>query len=161
MRKKWLQVLFAVLMLLAMPAPQPASADAGQYTRNGLVYGETGFCVQGGVTQAHSWHSVSTYMTNCQNNVSTWHAQYQQYYKVVPGAYYGRFCFSEPGKQSNNQAAFTNTYTWDIWNWCNDGPGVNVVLTVDSWQWSWDGRAGSPGWKGNVWTPATSHCHCP
>jgi len=161
-RKRWVRALIASVMLLwAMLVPQPATAHAPEYTKSGIMYGEPGFCVHGAVTQGHSWHSIGTQMSNCQNVVSTWHAQYQEYYKVRPGDYYGRYCFYEPERQSNNQQSFSKLYTWDIWYWCNDGGGVNVMLTVDSWQWSWDGRAGNPGWKGNAWRPATSHCHCP
>lgn len=58
-----------------------------------------------------------------------------------------------------NVSTFIQTYNWDIW-WqfpCNNGFNVNVVLTIDSWQYAAQGNV----WQGGVWQPATWHCHCP
>ncbi len=160
MRKRYLQTLFAAMAVWAMLVPQAANAHSTTATRNGIIGGEPGFCVYGGVTQTHSWHDVSTFASNCQNMVPVWHTQKQEYYKVAGGGQPGVFCFSEGWYQSPaKQNSFYKFYGWDIWHRCNNGLHVNVILTVDSWQFSW--KSDWEGWRGGAWRPATSHCHCP
>jgi hypothetical protein len=165
-RATWVRVTLAVIALSAMVAvPRPANAHwvveggwpPGQ--RDGMIYGEQGFCVHGQVTQEHRWHQVSTHRRDCSDLRNTWHTQFQQYYKVWPWGAPGAFCFSEGWKESpDSRAVWTVHYPWDIWHWCNNGAGVNVILTIDSWQYSWQDGV---GYKGGVWRPATRHCHCP
>ena len=146
-------------MALSPALAQPASAHGGESTRAGVLGGVAGHCVNGNVRQAHGWHWVNTFRTTCNLGRATWHAQYQEYYKVRPGENWGTYCFEEGWHESGHQDQFFNHYGWDIWNWCNNGVGVWVVLTIDSWHDSWKENHGwvwPPGWR-----PATSHCHCP
>ncbi|MCA1704436.1 MAG: hypothetical protein LC808_14720 [Actinobacteria bacterium] len=161
---KYLRVLLAVAALgLMLVAPQPASAHTSPYTRNGMIYGHPGFCVNGSVTQDHGWHSVGTITTDCRNAYQNWHRQYQRYYKGSPYGGPGEYCFTEGPHESPGwgEKAFSRTYTWDIWNWCNYGYNHYVRIYIDSWQAAWDPNYTGIGWREGAWRPATSHCHCP
>ena len=141
-------------------AAQPVDAHT-QYansSKSGIIGGQQGFCVHGGVTQTHSSHEVWTRMSNCLNFGTTWHAQYQEYYKTPVWGQPGTYCFYEGWYTSGHQAVFTNYYSYDIWSYCNNGFNVNVWLSIDSWQYSWRDYV---GWLGGAWRPATNHCHCP
>ena len=159
--RKYLRTMFAAMALSVMLMPQAASAHDSENRRNQRIFGEFGFCVNGAVTQNHGWHWVETFSTNCNNARDSWHAQYQEYFKAPQYGVPGDFCFSEGWHQSpdGNEPTFFNFYGWDIWNWCNNGAWVNVVLYVDSWQYSW--KSDWDGWRGGAFRPATSHCHCP
>ena len=158
-RTKWLRVALAAMAVGVMAVPTPATADPAVRTKQGIIYGEPGFCVHGSVQQAHTWHSISTFRTNCSNNQATQHAQYQQYYKAPRWGAPGTFCFDEGWFYSApNVSSMGRHYPWDIWYSCNNGGGTWVVLTIDSWQYS---HKPNVGWRGGEWRPATAHCHCP
>lgn len=78
----------------------------------------------------------------------------------------GRYCayFNEttnPSQMSQLQTIIDQ----DVWYLgCNNGPGVNVGITMDTWNWAYFQRR--PGWYPNYggWPgsrPITQHCHCP
>ena len=116
--------------------------------------------MHGSVNQAHTWHDISTWRTNCQNIWPTWHAQLLEYYKTPRWGQPGTYCFNNGWHQSGQRENVMHRFWgFDIWHGCNNGGGVWVVLTVDSWQGSWDSNAGV--WRIGSWRPATAHCHCP
>ncbi|MDQ3641041.1 MAG: hypothetical protein M3450_06135 [Actinomycetota bacterium] len=139
---------------------QPASAHGGSDYRGGQLSAEPGHCVYGEVFQTHASHEITTHRRTCQFTEATWHAQYQEYYKVWPGDSWGTYCFKEGWHESPNiQNSFSMHYSWDIWTWCNNGVDVHVVITIDSRQDSWKENWGYV-WP-PMWRPATEHCHCP
>lgn len=161
MRKaRWLRVALATVAVCGA-LMEPASAHEGENSRQGALIRQPGFCTNGFMWQKHTSHEITTWMTDCGVMHNTWHAQYQEYYKV-PQANFGLapgvFCFEEGWHVSGHQGWLTMHYPWDIWHWCNNGINVNVVLTIDSWQMSWKNNV---GWTGGAWRPGTWHCHCP
>ena len=164
-RAKWPRIVLATLGVWVALLPQAVSAhpvvEQGwpPGNRSGIIAGIQGFCVHAGVTQEHTWHSISTFATNCNNIRNAWHIQYQSYFKQDQWGNSAQHCFNEGWHQSPNaQQHFTRHYGWDIWWWCNYGAGTHVTLYVDSWQYSWHDVQ---GWIGGAWRPATRHCHCP
>ena len=155
-----LRVLLAATALLLLLPQLPAAAHQ-QF--NGSLRGPqlwpcsvAGHCVYGKVEQQHQFHKISTYATNCSNLKTTWHLQRQEYYKAPPGGGPGTYCTWEGYYESAKVVTFSRHYTWDIWYWCNNGFNVNVVIYIDSEQYSWDGT-----YRGGFVRAATHHCHCP
>lgn len=78
----------------------------------------------------------------------------------------GRFCVYIPEQRSPTTSyQFTSYVNEDVWyKGCNNGPGVNVYISMDTWNWAWSFRenrwvadyGGNPGTR-----PITGHCHCP
>lgn len=132
-----------------------------------MLYGSSTFCTNGTVDQNRTWHYIPTaaYGGNraCGRGLTaTQFAQAQSYYKTPligqPGTYCGSvgWIYSPTGIKTYQQ--FNN---WDIWSYfgnaCNNGVGVNVYITIDSWQYAMENGV----WQGGVWRPATWHCRCP
>ena len=149
-------------------APPAAAHESNMQVGPRYYYGSSTFCVQGSVSQDHYWHSIFTSAqapcTYANPRDPGYIGQYQEYYKEpyfgAPGTYCGSFGWVY---NPNRTAGFYQQYNWDIWSHfgsaCNYGPGVNVTISIDSWQ----AAAYGPYWYGvnNPWRPATYHCHCP
>lgn len=155
-------LLAAVITLIGQMTPAEAHNSEGK--RQGRLFGSPTFCTFGTVVQNHGYHWVETSAwggdRSCDRGAAnTSHTQYQQYYKTAVWGQPGTYCGFEGWHMSGGgQPSFVKVYNWDIWHMpCNNGGGVNVWISIDSWQYSaWNGV-----WNGGVWRPATAHCHCP
>jgi hypothetical protein len=150
------------LVVLGMSVGIPgADAHDSSMTRNWMSGGRAGFCTQASVQQNHGWHQNSTSATNCNTWINADHAQYEEFYKVPPEQWGqpGTYCFNNGWFTDSNTGGMNRFYGWDIWNWCNNGGWVNVVITIDSWQFA--APPGTGAWIGGALRPATWHCHCP
>lgn len=156
---KYMRTMFAGMAMWGMLVPQPATSHPSTEDRYRQVYSEPGFCVLANARQDHTWHRMETTTRNSCGAFATTHTQYQQYYKVPTWGAPGTYCFSEGWHQSPpNVTSWVKFYDYDIWYWCNNGGGVNVWLSIDSWQYSYKPNY---GFVGAPWRPASRHCHCP
>ncbi len=75
----------------------------------------------------------------------------------------GRYCLSIAERQNTTRTYWVTTQlNFDVWPYCNNGPGNNVYITLDYWGWAAYGAAWYPSWGGNGGVrPMTGHCHCP
>jgi hypothetical protein len=148
--------------------PQAGAHESNMQSGSRYFYVTNTFCVEGSLSQDHTWHSVFTEAeapcTHAAPRDPGYIGQYQQYYKEPFWGAAGTYC-GDVGWVYNTTRTFGlyQQYNWDIWSHfgyaCNYGPGVNVTISIDSWQ----AAAYGPSWYGgnNPWRPATHHCHCP
>lgn len=157
-----------VLLLAALVLGNPmtaASAHDSVGARGGRLFSSPTICVDGAVVQNHGYHWMQTTALGggrtCDwGPVRTWHTQYQEYYKTAVWGQPGTYCGFRGWNQSpdGGHVDYVLVNNWDIWHMpCNNGAGVNVWISIDSWQYSWWNNT----WNGGAWRPATAHCHCP
>lgn len=75
----------------------------------------------------------------------------------------GRFCayLSEQWSQTR-WWSFQTFVNQDVWHLgCNNGAGVHVTISMDTWNYVQYGRTWFPPYGGPGVRPITRHCHCP
>lgn len=161
-------VLVIAVLGLTLGSQAPASAHWNLMTRTVVpYYSANAICVRAYAEQDHD-HSVIRTETlgppGCNAGINTnavgdirhraqWFAD-------------GRYCaYVEEQRSDSTRYQYQTNVSQDVWYLgCNNGPGVNVYITMDTWNWAWSFRenrwvanyGGDPGQR-----PITGHCHCP
>jgi len=142
-------------------APQAAQAHYNETYGGRCVYLSNNFSVLG---EARQYHGYSQYYTSTKTNQSSAYLNRNPGYIRNRAEYYadGRYC-AYVGERSNSTVTYQlATYiNQDIWPWCNNRSGVNVYITMDTWNWAAFGSYWYPNWGGGGIRPITGHCHCP
>lgn len=110
-RKRLRMLLAATALVVVTLAPQPASAHWSEERRTREVWREQGYgCIEAKAMQNHVGHYSSTVAHNCNGaSFSTWHGQYEDFYKTRTWGNPGEFCFREPwvgSPQTHNMHTF-------------------------------------------------------
>lgn len=156
-RPKWRWAMLAAVALSGVLVA-PASGHPVEERRTAEYYRAPGFCVLGTVSQEHAWHYTNTSASICQAPaMRTNHIHYQEYYKTRVWGAPGELCWSEGWHEAFGAHVHHHFYGWDVGHMCNYG-GVNVWVSIDSWQFS---ARPNVGYLGGARRPATKHCHCP
>lgn len=150
-------------IVLGLLVPQPVSAHSLVFSNTRVPYYSDNFCVRTYGEQSHSYSIIrtETRTSRCTLplNVGAGSTKHRAEWYAD-----GRYCAYIGEVTSNaSMASMQTVINQDVWLLgCNNGPGVNVTITMDTWSWSaykgyWYPNYG--GWPGS--RPITGHCHCP
>lgn len=161
-RKAVVAVSVAAIALTVLPQ-QVAQAHSTWGYGVRMVWQTSNFCVRGSGAQTHNWHIIETQTTTSNCSAALWrNAGYIRH----RAEWYvnGRYCHYIPEQVMSNSDWIARTeYPVDVfWRGCNNGVGVHVWITMDTWHWAAFGAYWYPNWGG--WPgirPVTGHCHCP
>lgn len=129
-----------------------------------LVYqNEPTFCVEASGFQRHDYHVIKTtslgdYACYGVKDRDAGFIKHRAEWYVN-----GRYCAYLSEQTSTYRTfALTTTLFQDVWSLgCNNGPGVHVWITTDTWNWAAYGPYWYPYYGGYGIRPITGHCHCP
>jgi hypothetical protein len=149
------------VVLLSLLSVQSASAHTSVQARTVRVHSGT-ICVDAYGEQSHGYHIVRT-------NVR-WDSCRQSLYRDAGDIWHraewyvnGRYCaYLSPQYSTYGGSSYQTSITQDVWPLgCNNGPGVHVTISMDTWNAAYHVRTWYPAYGGPGVRPITSHCHCP
>lgn len=160
-QRQRLRVLGLFAVALTVLPLQAASAHTSSQNRTVRVHSGT-ICVDAYGEQGHNYHIVRTTVRwdSCRQVLHRDAGHIGHHAKWYAD---GRYCaYMDPVYSTSSWYSHQTSITEDVWYLgCNNGPGVNVTITMDTWNYARHINTWYPPYGGPGVRPITSHCPLP